>query len=164
MPLAATRYAIMLNVNLSPLFRTAVGFEPFEDLLDEATRVGPETAAWPPYNIEKIDDDNYRVVLAVPGFALEDLTIETREHGLVVAGKQPAREPAVAYLYRGLGAGDFERQFRLADYIKVADATLSNGLLKIHLAREVPERLKPRRIAIAGAAKTQKIEKAEKAA
>jgi molecular chaperone IbpA len=138
----------MLNFDLTPVFRSTVGFEPLMDALDDALRLGGDAGHWPPYNIEKLDEEDYRISIAVPGFAMDDLGIEVRDNLLTVTGKRPAADEKVTYLHQGIGAGQFERQFRLADFVQVAEAKLVNGLLQVHLRREMPERLKPRQIAI----------------
>lgn len=148
----------MLNFDLTPLFRSTVGFEPLMDVLDDALRLGGDAASWPPYNIEKLDDENYRISLAVAGFAMDDLAIEVRDNLLTVTGKRPAADEKVSYLYQGIGAANFERQFHLADFVQVAGANLVNGLLHVQLRRETPERLKPRQISINGGAGAKSIQ------
>jgi molecular chaperone IbpA len=118
-------------------------------LLDAATGWENPASVYPPYDIEKADDDSYRITLAVPGYDIDDLTVEQRENTLVVSGRREAEAPDGAYLYRGIGAPAFEHSFQLADYVRVEDAGLENGLLRIDLHRELPDELKPRRIEIA---------------
>lgn len=137
----------MLNIDLSPLFRSSIGFDTMMDTLDDAFRLGSETSSWPPYNIEKLDEENYRIVLAVAGYGEGDLSIETKENLILITGKRSSAGNAT-YLYQGIGANEFERRFHLAEHIKVSGANLSNGLLEIHIVREVPEQLKPRKINI----------------
>ena len=116
-------------------------------MLDAA---GAETATgYPPYNIERTGENAYRVEIAVAGFRQDDLTIEVKENLLTVQGRKVANDEAKRYLHRGLAERNFERRFQLADYVIVDDASLENGLLSITLKRELPEALKPRRIAIA---------------
>lgn len=102
-----------------------------------------------PYNIEKADDDFYRITLAVAGYDSDDLTVEQRENTLVVSGRHESEAPEGTYLHRGLSVPGFQRSFQLADYVRVEDASLENGLLRIDLHRELPEELKPRRVEIA---------------
>jgi molecular chaperone IbpA len=137
----------MLSFDFSPLFRSTVGFDRVMNLLDQAMAAGE--GGYPPYNIEKTADDQYRIVVAVAGFGEDELTIEQKATTLLVAGRKGQREGDVTYLHRGLAGRSFERRFELADHVKVSGARLANGLLEIDLVREVPEALKPRRIAIA---------------
>ncbi len=136
----------MRTIDLSPLYRSVVGFDRLADLLDAA---GAEAATgYPPYNIERTGENAYRIEIAVAGFRQEDLTLEVKENLLTVQGRKAANDDAKQYLHRGLAERNFERRFQLADYVVVADAQLENGLLAIALKRELPEALKPRRIDI----------------
>jgi molecular chaperone IbpA len=137
----------MTTLDFSPLFRSTVGFDRLSRLMDSALR-NDEAGGYPPYNIEALGENAYRVTLAVAGFSPEDLTITSQENTLIVSGKQKNAEDNTQYLYRGIAGRAFERRFQLADYIKVTGATLVNGLLNIELAREVPEAMKPRTIKI----------------
>jgi molecular chaperone IbpA len=137
----------MLSFDYSPLFRSTVGFDRVMNLLDQATAA--TDGGYPPYNIEKTAEDKYRIVVAVAGFGEDELTVEQKGTALLVAGRKAPREEGVTFLHRGLAGRSFERRFELADHVKVAGARLSNGLLEVDLVREVPESLKPRRIAIA---------------
>src|SRR5579859_4868021 len=139
----------MRNYDLSPLFRSTVGFDRLARLVDSATRVDDASLGYPPYNIEKLGDDAYRVTMAVAGFAADEIDITVHENTLTVTGQAKQGEPqAVQYLHRGIARRAFERRFQLADHIKVRGAALNNGLLDIDLVREVPEQLKPRKIEI----------------
>src|SRR3954449_2461362 len=131
--------------NLAPLWRSGIGFDGVIDMLNEAMQ---PVAIYPPYNIEKTGEDAYRITLAVAGFKPNELSVTSEPNLLTVVG-QPAGEAGGQFLYQGLQHGSFERRFRLADYVKVIGARLNDGLLVIDLAREVPEAMKPRRIAIA---------------
>ena len=143
----------MATLDLTPLLRSTVGFDRLWQALDAALQIEDNGASYPPYNIEKLGEDSYRIVMAVAGFGPEDLEIVTEPNLLTVRGKR--REPAnVTYLHRGIAGRAFERRFQLADYVKVKEARLENGLLIIELAREVPEALRPRRIEIRGAGRT----------
>ena len=137
----------MRTFDLSPLFSTTVGFDRMARMLDQMSCEGAPT--YPPYNIEKTGDDDYRVTMAVAGFGENDLEIEVKENVLTVSGSlDKETEQAKTFLHRGSAARAFERRFNLADHIKVSGATLENGLLHVDLVREVPEALKPRQIQI----------------
>ena len=146
----------MRHYDLSPLYRSTVGFDRLFSLLDQAGSV--ETApTYPPYNIERTAENAYRISIAVAGFGEADLAIETKENGLTVRGEKAASPDAAQteILHQGIAARAFERRFQLADYVQVSGASLENGLLHIDLVREVPEAKKPRLIPIgASAAKT----------
>jgi molecular chaperone IbpA len=152
----------MRTIDLSPLYRSVVGFDRLAALLDAA---GAESATgYPPYNIERTADDAYRIEIAVAGFKPEELNVEVKENLLTVQGRKAANDESRRYLHRGLAERNFERKFQLADYVVVTDAQLNDGLLAIALKREVPEQKKARRIEIGAApAPTAAIE-AEKAA
>lgn len=137
----------MHSLDFAPLYRATVGFDQIADLMDRvlATETGQST--YPPYNIEKTDDDSYRISIAVAGFSEDDLTVEVRENALIIAAKK-AEQGEKAYLHRGIATRAFERRFHLADHVVVTGASHENGMLNIDLKREVPEALKPRRIAI----------------
>ncbi len=139
----------MRTYDLSPLFRSTVGFDRFAKLVDAASRVDEATTSYPPYNIEKTGDDTYRISMAVAGFAPSELEIVAQANALAVIGKSTRDDQATKYLHRGIAARAFERRFDLADYIRVASATIENGLLHIDLVREVPEAMKPRTVPIA---------------
>jgi molecular chaperone IbpA len=142
----------MTTFDFSPLFRYAVGFDRLTQLLEDSTRWADTGNGYPPYNIEKIGEDHYRITIAVAGFGEDELSIVVRENTLVVEGQHKGAESASSFLYRGIAARTFRRQFQLADHVRVEGASLSNGLLTIDLKREIPESMKPRRIAISTAA------------
>ena len=146
----------MSTFDLTPLFRSTVGFDRMMSLLDSAGRTDEQ--AYPPYNIEKIGEDAYRVTMAVAGFGEEDLSIVAQGNSLVIAGKQKREENKADYLYRGIAGRAFERRFQLADHIKVTGAELANGLLHVDLVREVPEAMKPRTIKVVSAQPKQVVE------
>ena len=154
----------MRSVDLSPLYRATVGFDRMMNLLDATSRV--EDGGYPPYNIEKTGDNEYRITMAVAGFGEQDIEVTVQENRLIIkASKEKQAEAAngareSTYLHRGIATRAFERRFDLADYIKVAGARLENGILSIDLAREVPEAMKPRTIAIQTADKPKVIENA----
>jgi molecular chaperone IbpA len=147
----------MTTFDFSPLFRSTVGFDRVSRLMDSALR-NDEAGGYPPYNIEALDENAYRVSVAVAGFSPDDLTITTQENTLVVTGKVKNGEEKGSYLYRGIAGRAFERRFQLADYIKVSGAQLVNGLLHIDLVREVPEAMKPRTIKIESAGNGKVLE------
>ena len=136
----------MRTIDFSPLYRSVVGFDRLADLLDSAS--ADAANGYPPYNIERTDQNAYRVEIAVAGFKPEELSIEVKENVLTVQGRKPANDDVRRFLHRGLAERNFERRFQLADYVVVTDAALSDGLLSISLVRELPEQLKPRRIDI----------------
>jgi len=139
----------MRTFDLSPLFRHSVGFDRMQRLLDSASQWDAGTPSYPPYNIEQVDEDSYRITMAVAGFGEEDLDITSTDNTLVVSGKLSENQDAESkLLHRGIAGRAFERRFELADHIKVTGADLVNGLLHIDLVREVPEEMKPRKIAI----------------
>ncbi len=136
----------MRTYDLSPLYKTAIGFDRLASLLNDVQRNSAEVS-YPPYNVELISDNEYRIVMAVAGFDLSELEIETEQQSLTVVGRKGQKEEAT-YLHRGIGTRDFEHKFQLADHVKVTDANLENGLLVVDLVREVPEALKPRKVNI----------------
>ena len=143
----------MRDFDLSPLYRSTVGFDRLATMLDQVFDGDTAQPSYPPYNIEKTGDDAYRITLAVAGFGEDDLDIEAREGVLVIKGSKAAKDGAEApqYLHRGIAERAFERRFQLADHVRAAGASMENGLLHVDLVREVPEALKPRRIEIGGA-------------
>ncbi len=143
----------MRSYDLAPLYRSGVGFDRLFALIDQLGTFEQPTTSYPPYNIEKLDENAYRISLAIAGFAPEDLTIEMRENALIVRGDRQARDEAQGreFLHQGIAGRAFERRFQLADYVNVVNAKLENGLLHVDLLREVPEAKKPRRIEIATA-------------
>ena len=137
----------MRHVDYTPLFRSTVGFDRLFQLLDAASSVESETG-YPPYNIERIDDTKYTVAIAVAGFTPGELKIDVKENALNVRGEKKAETGERQFLHRGIGARAFERRFQLADYVEVTGAELKDGMLLIHLTRNLPERMKPSTIAI----------------
>jgi len=137
----------MRTFDFTPLYRSTVGFDSLFDMLDNSIR--PD---WPPYDIEKLGEDTYRISMAVAGFSADEIALTQEGNTLLVTGqKQPASQQQ-SYLHRGIAARDFKQTFSLADHVRVANASLDSGLLRIDLVREVPEQLKPRRINIASSA------------
>ena len=154
----------MRTIDFTPLYRSVVGFDRLANLIDQASKLeGP--SGYPPYNIETVGENAYRIEIAVAGFRAEELNLEVKENLLTVQGRKTANDDAQrVYLHRGLAERDFERRFQLADYVVVTDAALNDGLLSISLKRELPEALKPRRIAISNAAQPAQIEGEARAA
>ncbi|AZO58614.1 MAG: Hsp20 family protein [Mesorhizobium sp.] len=155
------------SFDFSPLFRSSIGFDRMLNALETASRI--ETADnWPPYDIAKSGEDDYRITMALAGFSQDELAITQEQNMLMVSG-QKAGEDNGEYLHRGIAGRAFQRRFELADHVKVVDASLVNGLLTIDLKREIPEEMKPRRIEITAdksspTAATKKIEADNKAA
>ena len=147
----------MDGFDFSPLFRSTIGFDRLTRLMDAATQVDTGSA-YPPYNIEATGENAYRLTMAVAGFGSDDLEITAKEGALVVTGKSRKEDEGKQYLHRGIARRAFERRFQLADHIRVAGASLDNGLLHVDLVREVPEALKPRKIEIATGAQPQVLE------
>lgn len=137
----------MRTFDLSPLMRSSVGFDHLNRLLDSAL-TSDGAAAYPPYNIEKVSEDDYRVTMAVAGFSPEELTITVQEGTLILAGKAKDDDGKRTFLHRGIAKRAFERRFELADTIQVGDASFENGLLQVELRRVIPEHKKPRNIEI----------------
>ncbi|MCA8929435.1 MAG: Hsp20 family protein [Alphaproteobacteria bacterium] len=141
----------MTTFDFSPLFRSTVGFDRMQRMLEAATR-GDEANGYPPYNIERLEENAYRITMAVAGFAESDIEIEVKDGVLVVTGRQAEDQAERTFLHRGIAGRAFRRSFQLADHVKVQGAALENGLLHVDLAREIPEAMKPRKIAINGRA------------
>lgn len=138
----------MRTFDLTPLFRTSVGFDRLQRTLDSAARFDSANS-YPPYDIESLDQDQYRITLAVAGFSPDDIEITTKENSLVIEAKGKTDDvEATTYLHQGIARRSFTRRFELADHVKVVDANMNNGLLVIELQREIPEALKPRKISI----------------
>ena len=138
----------MRTLDFAPLYRATVGFDQIADLMDRVLTNEGTQNSYPPYNIEKTDDDAYRISIAVAGFSEADLGVEVRENALIVTAKKAEEEGSRKYLHRGIATRAFERRFHLADHVRVTGASHADGMLHIELAREVPEALKPRRIEI----------------
>jgi molecular chaperone IbpA len=144
----------MRTFDFSPLYRSTVGFDRVFDMLNSAARYdGPD--GWPPYNIEALDPDHFRITMAVAGFTPDDLNLTWQENSLVVVGAKKDERQDSAYLHRGIATRTFKQTFNLAPHVKVEGSSLENGLLTIELVREIPEALKPRRIEIRSAAIAQ---------
>ncbi|KQU00998.1 heat-shock protein [Methylobacterium sp. Leaf469] len=139
----------MRTLDFAPLYRSTVGFDRLFSLLDQATQA-EMSATWPPYDIERVEDDAYRITMAVAGFAPDEIDLTQHDTTLQVTGQRKSSEGERQLLHRGIAARTFRQTFNLADHVKVVGANLENGLLTVNLKREVPEALKPRRIPIGG--------------
>ena len=137
----------MRTYDLNPLWRSTIGFDRLFDLLDETQHRTEDN--YPPYNIERLGEDRYQISLAVAGFSADEITITAEQSVLTVEGRKAEKQQR-EFLYQGISSRPFKRQFNLADYVQVKGAAFDNGLLKIELLREIPEAMKPRRIAING--------------
>lgn len=147
----------MRNFDFAPLYRSSVGFDQIANLMDRVLTSDAAQPTYPPYNIEKLNDDSYRISIAVAGFSESDLGVEVREKSLIVSARKGEDSDEKTYLHRGIATRAFERRFHLADHVQVTGATHSDGMLHIDLERQVPEALKPRQIQIAS--QTKSIEK-----
>jgi len=155
----------MRTYDFSPLYRSFVGFDRMANMIDAAaSQAAKSNATYPPYNVARLTEDSYRIDLAVAGFTSEEINIETHEGVLtVIGGHAPqAENDAVEYLHRGIAERGFERRFQLADHVRVSSAELTNGLLSIHLKREIPDALKPQKIAINAAGKAKHLKSERK--
>ena len=139
----------MRTYDLHPLWRSTIGFDRLFNLLDETQHRADDN--YPPYNIERLGEDRYQISLALAGFGPDEITVTAEQTVLTVEGRKNDKEQR-EYLYQGISARPFKRQFNLADYVQVTAATFDSGLLRIDLVREIPEAMKPRRIAINGGA------------
>ncbi len=134
------------NFDISPFYRSSIGFDRVFNLLENASRL-QTVKTWPPYDIIKADEDRYRIVMAVPGFSQDELNLTFQPNLLIVSGERKESNDA-GYLHRGINAPQFEHRFELADHVRVEGAQLDKGMLSVNLVREVPETMKPRKIAI----------------
>lgn len=139
----------MREFDLSPLYRSAIGFDRLANMLDNASR-NDNQPSFPPYNIELLGENEYRITMAVAGFENDELNIQSESGSLIVTGQKQEQSQERQYLYQGIAARNFERRFQLADHVKVVTASMENGLLHIDLIREIPEAMKPRQIQIQG--------------
>ncbi|MCA2014113.1 Hsp20 family protein [Cereibacter sphaeroides] len=147
----------MRTFDPTPLFRASVGFDRMADLMDRVLAAEPVQPTYPPYNIEKTDENAYRISVAVAGFSAEELTVEMKENGLLIAGRKGDEQAERSYLHRGIATRAFERRFHLADHVRVTGATHADGMLHVDLVREIPEALKPRRIEISSAKQSNQL-------
>ena len=138
----------MRHFDLTPLDRSTIGFDRIGSLLDTLSHFEGDAPSYPPYNIERVSENTYRISMAVAGFSERDLDIEVKESVLTICGEKRVEQENSTFLHRGIAARSFERRFQLADYVTVKGATLENGLLHVDLERELPEAMKPRTIEI----------------
>ncbi|HOP22091.1 MAG TPA: Hsp20 family protein [Gammaproteobacteria bacterium] len=138
-----------MNLDLTPLFRTSVGFDRMAQLMNQAHRMDQANASYPPYNIESLDENQYQITLALAGFTENDIEITSEQNTLVIRGKVQ-NDVERKFLHRGIATRSFERKFQLADHVRVTTATMENGLLHVQLVKEIPEAMKPRTIEING--------------
>ena len=143
--------------DFAPLWRSTIGFDRLLDLVDAAQQSGTDDN-YPPCNIERLGEDRYQISLALAGFSPDEIAVTAEQNVLTVEGRKSDKDQH-EYLYQGISARPFKRQFNLADYVQVKSATFDNGLLRVELVREIPEAMKPRRIAIGGGASTGQITK-----
>jgi molecular chaperone IbpA len=148
----------MRTFDFTPLWRSTIGFDHLADLVDASLREATDDN-YPPYNIERSSEDHYRITLALAGFAPDDVSVTAEQNTLTIEGRKGNKDER-EYLYQGIAARPFRRVFNLADYVQVREAGFKDGLLTIDLAREIPEAMKPRRIAINGGAPQQIDQKA----
>jgi molecular chaperone IbpA len=149
----------MRPIDFAPLYRSTVGFDRLFDLVDSVTGFDQASPGYPPYNIERLGENEYRITMAVAGFGQDELRVDVKEQTLTIAGAKKAEDKERHYLHRGIAARNFERRFQLADHVEVRGADLQDGLLHVVLVRNVPERLKPRTVAI-GKAEQRQVEAA----
>lgn len=152
----------MKTYDFSPLFRSTIGFDRLFELADSLARMDQAAPAYPPYDIQVSDENEYRITMAVAGFSEDEMDIEVRENTLIIAGKKKADNDDATYLHRGIAGRDFVRKFELADHMEVVGAHLRNGVLSVDLVREIPEAMKPRHIAIKAGAPESLPKKAKK--
>lgn len=149
----------MRHFDLTPLYRSTVGFDRLASLFDSIGSLDGDTPTYPPYNIERVGENQYRITMAIAGFAEDDLDIEVKENSLTVRGEQTSTDESEEseYLHRGIATRTFERRFQLEEHVEVKGASLENGLLHIDLVREIPDAMKPRTITINGGGKGAKV-------
>ena len=138
----------MRNLDLTPLYRSAIGFDRMANMMDSLSRTEQSQPSYPPYNIELLDENQYRITMAIAGFSDAELSIQTEQGTLTIAGKKNEDTAGRQFLHQGIAGRNFERRFQLADHVKVESANLENGLLNVDLRREIPEAMKPRNISI----------------
>jgi molecular chaperone IbpA len=146
----------MRHFDFAPLYRSTVGFDRLAQLLDSVG--GLDADGYPPYNIERLGDNEYRITMAVGGFQRDELKVEAKESTLLVSGEKKPDDKERTFLHRGIAARSFERRFQLADFVEVRSAEVKDGLLHIDLVRNLPERMKPRTISIASGSDAKQIE------
>jgi molecular chaperone IbpA len=148
----------MRQIDLAPLYRSTVGFDRLFDLLGSAPGLDSDAVTYPPYNIERLAENEYRITMAVAGFSSDDVKIDVKEQTLTVRGDKKPEPKERQFLHRGIASRAFERRFQLADHVEVKGADLRDGLLHVELVRNVPERLKPRTIPIGSGESPKQVE------
>ena len=148
-----------MRIDFSPLYRSAIGFDHLASFFDGAEN---HQQSYPPYNVELVGEDDYRITMAVAGFVEEELEITSEQNLLVISGRKKAQDDSPKYLYQGIGARNFERKFKLADHVQIVGAELNHGLLHVNLKRVVPEAMKPRKISINGLRSVPELKQSEK--
>lgn len=143
----------MTTFDFSPLYRSTIGFDHLANLLDNVSASERSQSAYPPYNIELLEPDKYRISMAVAGFEEDEINVEIEDNVLTISASKKAADIERNYLHQGIAERNFKRQFRLEDHVQVVSASLNNGLLHVELLREIPEAMKPRTIAINGQSK-----------
>ena len=144
----------MTTIDLTPLYSSSVGFDRLASILDKALDANKSPAGYPPYDIEVAAENNYAITLAVAGFDKKEIDLQVENGVLTIRGKKEKKTNGQKFLYQGISSRNFECKFNLADYIEVTGAEMNNGLLTINLVKEIPEAMKPRKIAISDSAKT----------
>jgi len=139
-----------MKIDLTPLYANTVGFDRFGSLLDSALNAERQSAGYPPYDIELVDENKYAITLAVAGFKQQEIDVQVEQGVLTIRGRKEEPRKDSRYLHRGIAARSFERKFNLADHVEVGQAQLDNGLLRVSLVRELPEAMKPRAIPVQG--------------
>ena len=152
----------MRQIDFAPLYRSTVGFDRLFDMLDSVSGFDAGPSAYPPYNIERLGENEYRITMAVAGFSEDELKIDVKEQYLTVRAEKKAEDKGRQFLHRGIATRAFERRFQLADHVEVKGAGLEDGLLHVDLVRNVPERLKPRTIAIGNGKAAPQVEASAK--
>jgi molecular chaperone IbpA len=137
-----------MRFDFSPLYRSTVGFDRLANLLETVNQIDPAAPSYPPYNIEQLAENDYRISMAVAGFGDKDLSVEVKEGVLTITGKRTSEEPKSHFLYQGIAGRSFERRFQLADHMEVKGARLEHGLLHVDIVRVIPEEKKARKISI----------------
>lgn len=147
----------MRHLDLTPLYKSTIGFDRLASLFDSMASLDGDTPSYPPYNIERLGESEYRITMAVAGFSEDDLNIEVKENAVTIRGDHTATEKDSEFLHRGIATRAFERRFQLADHVEVSGAKMENGLLHVDLVREIPEAMKPRTIEIKAGKKNGKV-------
>ena len=147
----------MRHLDLTPLYKSTIGFDRLASMFDSMASLDGDAPSYPPYNIERLGESEYRITMAVAGFSETDINIEVKENGLTIRGDHTAREKDNEFLHRGIATRAFERRFQLADHVEVKGAKIENGLLHVDLVREIPEAMKPRTIEIKSGKKNGKV-------